>query len=608
MSEGSSVRDELAEKRRRLAEMRTARKLGTRVSGSPGTSSASPTRSSAASPTPGASSQPSAASAAPSIVKTSAEILGGAGAATRKEGDRILPKPVNLKLAFPSQLSWSVAPQGRPDNYTKSAQTMHSGPIEASETVSSPASPVVSPHDRRRSRSMVALETSAKKSTEEEEELEPAEQLSTQQKFDIVKSGDFKDFFSSASFMVERALSNIDILPPGMSDASETVLVRVGEPLIRTQVFNDSQLTKKITKGCPITSVEFNTYVTGPQEMFLASYFRRAEGQTTLVDVEGQVLIWSIRVPQRPFQVLNAPSDVAKAMYCKFKSNLVVGGLYNGQVCLWDTRVGSDPVQVTPLTLDGHTHPVFGMDVVGSVNSHSLVTLSSDGKVCSWQLEKMSTPAETHVLQQMVDVGGTAVAKEIQATSLAFRDNESNRFYLGSENGMLLSGTRSSGTPNPDGYEGHTSPITSLHCHPASPPGAEDYTDFVLTSSMDWTCKLWHPSKSDKPIFSFDEYTDYVYDVRWSPVHPAVFASVDGSGTLSVWNLLESMETPIGKVESSPNGRASCHLSWSGDGRCIIVGDAGGDCTLWEVNGAEASAKAADWPLLGQKLAEINAV
>ena len=30
---------------------------------------------------------------------------------------------------------------------------------------------------------------------------------------------------------------------------------------------------------------------------------------------------------------------------------------------------------------------------------------------------------------------------------------------------------------------------------------------------------------------------DYVYDCAWSPQHPALFAAVDGTGRLDLWNL-----------------------------------------------------------------------
>lgn len=42
----------------------------------------------------------------------------------------------------------------------------------------------------------------------------------------------------------------------------------------------------------------------------------------------------------------------------------------------------------------------------------------------------------------------------------------------------------------------------------------------VLTSSFDWTVKLWNPKVSGKPkkILTFDCAEDYVYDVAWNPV------------------------------------------------------------------------------------------
>lgn len=38
-------------------------------------------------------------------------------------------------------------------------------------------------------------------------------------------------------------------------------------------------------------------------------------------------------------------------------------------------------------------------------------------------------------------------------------------------------------------------------------------------------------------MYSFEDNADYVYDVMWSPVHPAAFATVDGMGRLDLWNL-----------------------------------------------------------------------
>jgi WD40 repeat protein len=48
--------------------------------------------------------------------------------------------------------------------------------------------------------------------------------------------------------------------------------------------------------------------------------------------------------------------------------------------------------------------------------------------------------------------------------------------------------------------------------------------------------------QENKPLYSFEDSGDYVSDVRWSPVHPALFASVDASGRLDLWNLNRDTE------------------------------------------------------------------
>ena len=38
-------------------------------------------------------------------------------------------------------------------------------------------------------------------------------------------------------------------------------------------------------------------------------------------------------------------------------------------------------------------------------------------------------------------------------------------------------------------FEGHQGPITGIHCHAAV--GAVDFSHLFVTSSFDWTVKLW---------------------------------------------------------------------------------------------------------------------
>lgn len=41
-------------------------------------------------------------------------------------------------------------------------------------------------------------------------------------------------------------------------------------------------------------------------------------------------------------------------------------------------------------------HPVYCVNVVGTQNANNLISISTDGKMCSWSLDMLSTPQVTH--------------------------------------------------------------------------------------------------------------------------------------------------------------------------------------------------------------------
>jgi dynein intermediate chain len=139
---------------------------------------------------------------------------------------------------------------------------------------------------------------------------------------------------------------------------------------------------------------------------------------------------------------------------------------------------------------------------------------------------------------------------EVAITTFDFPDDETAAFWVGTEEGNVYQANRydragsKAGLNQLDVYKGHNGPVTGLHFHPLH--GPIDFSDLFLTSSVDWTVKLWKsksvakPSTSANtvmPLYSFEEADDYVYDVKWHPSHPALFGAVDGSGKFDLWNL-----------------------------------------------------------------------
>lgn len=44
-------------------------------------------------------------------------------------------------------------------------------------------------------------------------------------------------------------------------------------------------------------------------------------------------------------------------------------------------------------------HPVYCLGMVGTQNAHNVISISSDGKLCSWSLDMLSSPQEILELQ-----------------------------------------------------------------------------------------------------------------------------------------------------------------------------------------------------------------
>lgn len=234
----------------------------------------------------------------------------------------------------------------------------------------------------------------------------------------------------------------------------------------------------------------------------------------------------------------------------------MIGGTYSGQILLWDTRSRHpNPVLKTPLSSSGHTHPVYSLSLVGTQNAHNLISASTDGTVCAWSIDMLAKPQETLELLHTAQSNKT---DEVSITALSFAEWETTTFWVGTEEGNVYSANRTARAGAKEGlvqneiYKGHSGPVTGMDFHPVA--GALDLSDLFLTCGVDWTVKLWRNAgsaatgkgslatngpggKLHKPIMSFEDASDYVYDVKWHPHHPALFGSVDGAGKFDLWNL-----------------------------------------------------------------------
>jgi len=454
----------------------------------------------------------------------------------------------------------------------------------------------------------------------------PARTLTDEELAAVTNSDGFLEFIEQSSKVIERALEQeYDILTDYAHGASgndddETdgygrFRNKKGRRVKEIAQFYDERWSKRRM----LTGIDFSPKF---PELILGSYTKSSAHPN---DPVGLVQVWNQHTPARPEYTFHAPSDVLVAKFSPFHPNTIVGGTYSGQVLLWDTRARATPVQRTPLTGSGHTHPVYSIDIVGTQNANNIISCSTDGVVCSWSVDMLAQPQEYLELQ-----APDKKTEEVAPTCIAFPKSDPTYFLAGTEEGTIYPCHRydragaKAGVDTRVAYRGHAAPVMSVDFHTAK--GPVDLGDLVVSTSVDWSVKIWKvrpPAavtasavatggvggvgqnvSAVSPLLEIQR-EDLVYDARWSPVRPGVFALVDGKGDLEVWDVGVDVEVPVAKVTPTDKtsrgvGRNSLNkVAWEHHhGRYLATGGLDGVISLFEVGpdlGGSEGVRAEEW-------------
>ncbi|KAK4193510.1 putative cytoplasmic dynein 1 intermediate chain 2 [Podospora australis] len=465
----------------------------------------------------------------------------------------------------------------------------------------------------------------------------PVRTLTAEELKAVTQSDDFMDFVDRSTKVIEKALDQeYDILTDYTlqvhdiddDDEQHGNVGGKGRRKVREVAqFYDERWSKKRM----VSSIDFSPKFS---ELLLASY---TKNPTAPHEPDGIVQVWNMHLHDRPEFVFHAQSDILTAKFSPFHPNLIIGGAYSGQVLLWDTRARSAPVQKTPLTGSGHTHPVYSVDIVGTQNANNIISCSTDGAVCGWSTDMFLQPQESLTLS----IPPPAKHDELSPTCLGFPQADPTFFLVGSEEGTIYPCHRydragaKAGVDARLSYKGHAAPVMSVDFHPAR--GPVDLGDLVLSASLDWSVKLWKvraPAATSaavaaglgvhggevqvSPLLDFVR-EDVVYDAAWSPVKPGVFSLVDGAGWLELWDITVETEEPVARISPSPrkDGRAMLSKSlnkvaWEpSEGKRLATGGIDGAVTVFEVGpdlGGKENLKNEEWTIVKKLVNRIEAV
>nr|CAB3240298.1 cytoplasmic dynein 1 intermediate chain 2-like [Phallusia mammillata] len=503
------------------------------------------------------------------------------------QGDQLVPTwQIKQTKLGQSKITLTSIPPKEVVSYAKETQT----PVQQQEQESEDELENYKDVQQEKIEKQILEEEAAEKEQQLKLEQEMIQELSEDDKRLIESSEPYQAFFLRSSKFVERALAHqVDIFTEYSSQMDEEGEMDRGMKLSANRIFSD----ERWSRFRMVTSLDWSTH---HPELCVASYGTNEEAP---YEPEGVALVWNSKYKTTtPEYIFQCQSSVTASCFAKFHPNLVIGGTYSGQIVLWDNRVNKRTAQRSKLSTAAHTHPVYCIDVVGTQNAHNLITISTDGKMCSWSLDMLSQPLEAMELQHKQ-------SKSVAVTSMAFQQNNVNNFAIGAEDGSVYTACRhGSKTGISEIYEGHTGPVSSIDFHRC--PGQLDFSHLLLTSSFDWTIKLWSiKSGSRTCLHSFEDRSDCVYDVSWSPTHPGLFASGDCAGRVDLWNFNADTEVPV--VTTVLDSAPACNkLRWNSSGTQIAVGDNMGRVHLCEVGEQIGTPRPDEWTRFVNTLTEIR--
>ena len=372
----------------------------------------------------------------------------------------------------------------------------------------------------------------------------------------------------------------------------------------------------------------------------------------------GVVLVWSVpSALGRAEYALTCQSEVTAALFSPASPRCVVGGTRAGQIVLWDVRAGRAPVAMRPPSRRTHSWPIhalsltepfaasragsssspadmlasyFGQGGAGtggaggsgsgsgvggastggsststststSTGTGTLASLSSDGRLCVWSLRNLAQPLECYDMP--------VEPRATEALAMAIPAYSPSTFVVGCVDGRVLTYTahgRALGTSEPASAVGaHRGAVVAAAFHPPSPHPVYDAVSRVfLTASADWTVRLWAASRPHAPahvLRTLPRFADAVFDARWSPAHPAVFAAADGAGRVSLWDVT----APAAPRDAVRLRDPVTRLCWNAPGSRIAAGTSAGTVAVLAVADRWRAARVEDYAAVDSTLNKL---
>ncbi|XP_067826053.1 WD repeat-containing protein 34 [Heptranchias perlo] len=348
-----------------------------------------------------------------------------------------------------------------------------------------------------------------------------------------------------------------------------------------------------------VTGVSWN--VTG--SVIACAYGRLEDGDWS--SEKSYVCTWNLDRrglnPKRPNTVIDVSSAVMCLAFHPVEPSLIAGGLYNGEVLIWNSSKTDDPlIARSGMSEDTHHEPVYQVQWIQSPsrsNRLHVLSASTDGKILIWQMDGRGQlvlqDGFALIVQQMprnVRLNKARGDTLFGVTALSFSHLDKTVFVAGVEGGYVLkcstevltraalsSGSVPLKAPAQFTFSPHCGPVHAVDCSPF-------HRNLFLTAGTDGHVHLYSMLQAE-PILSLQLAQTYLFSVCWSSVRPLVFAAATGEGTVLIFDLGQSCLCPAVSIEQNADRKPVYCLAFNPkQPQLLAAGNAEGSVKIWQLS------------------------
>ncbi|CAK1550175.1 unnamed protein product [Leptosia nina] len=250
--------------------------------------------------------------------------------------------------------------------------------------------------------------------------------------------------------------------------------------------------------------------------------------------------VWDIENANNPEVTLTPTCPLLDLQFSPRDRDTLAGGLMNGQVGVWDRRIGGDAaVMCAPHV--AHRDLVRNVLFINSKSGQEFFSSGPDGACKWWDIRNMNEPTDEMILdvvKSSFDVQSMATANGV--SSLEYEPTIPTRFMAGTENGLVISGNRKGKTPMeklPAKFEAHLGPVWSLERNPG-------FLKNFLTVG-DWTVRVWSEDCRESAVVWSPPHRYKISAATWSPTRLSLMLVTQWNGLLATWDLLRRQHEPV---------------------------------------------------------------